>query len=61
MDPNAQSVLDDAVREAAEDLDVSPRAFRPILSCLIDRAARAWCSAFRRRNPKRRRSPRRRS
>jgi hypothetical protein len=38
---NAQTVVDDAVREAAEDLDVTPRALRPILSHLIDRAARA--------------------
>jgi transcriptional regulator with XRE-family HTH domain len=38
---NAQTVVDDAVREAAEDLDVTPRALRPILSRLIDRAARA--------------------
>jgi hypothetical protein len=38
---NAQTLLDDAVREAAEDLDVSPRVLRPVLSRLLDRAARA--------------------
>ena len=41
MDANAQTVVDDALREAAEDLDVAPRALRPVLSRLLDRIGRA--------------------
>ncbi len=41
MDANAQTVVDDAVREAAEDLELSPRVLRPVLSRFLDRVARA--------------------
>jgi transcriptional regulator with XRE-family HTH domain len=37
---NAQATIDDAVREAAEEIDVSPKLLRPALSRMLDRLAR---------------------
>jgi transcriptional regulator with XRE-family HTH domain len=37
----AQAIVDDAVREAAEELDLAPKALRPVLSRMLDRLARA--------------------
>ena len=34
-------MVDDAVREAAEDLEVAPQQLRPALSRMLDRIARA--------------------
>jgi transcriptional regulator with XRE-family HTH domain len=36
----AQAMVDDALREAAEEIDVAPRALRPALSRMLDRLAR---------------------
>jgi transcriptional regulator with XRE-family HTH domain len=40
MAANAQATIDDAVREAAEEMDVSPKVLRPALSRMLDRLAR---------------------
>lgn len=37
---DAQRIVDDAIREAAEALDVTPRTLRPIVSQLLDALAR---------------------
>ena len=36
----AQSMVDDALREAAEEVEVSPKVLRPALSRMLDRLAR---------------------
>jgi transcriptional regulator with XRE-family HTH domain len=41
LSPLAQAMVDDAVREAAEDLEVAPQKLRPALSRMLDRIARA--------------------
>ncbi len=41
LDASAQTVVDDALREAGEEIDVSPRVLRPALSRMLDRMARA--------------------
>jgi DNA-binding XRE family transcriptional regulator len=38
---SAQALVDDALREAAEEADVSPKLLRPALSRMLDRLARA--------------------
>jgi len=38
---SVQSLVDDALREAAEDADVSPKLLRPALSRMLDRLAKA--------------------
>jgi DNA-binding XRE family transcriptional regulator len=37
----AQATVDDALREAAEEIDVAPKVLRPALSRMLDRLARA--------------------
>ena len=39
MPPNAQKVVDDAVREAAEELSLDPRVLRPVVSRLYEAIA----------------------
>lgn len=41
LPPTAQTTVDDAVREAAEEIDVSPKALRPVLSRMLDRLAKS--------------------
>jgi transcriptional regulator with XRE-family HTH domain len=41
LDASAQTLVDDALREAGEEIDVSPRVLRPALSRMLDRMARA--------------------
>jgi hypothetical protein len=37
--PNLQMIVDDAIREAAEALDLPPRALRPVLGRVLERLA----------------------
>jgi transcriptional regulator with XRE-family HTH domain len=41
LSPLAQGLVDDAVREAAEELETTPQQLRPALSRMLDRIARA--------------------
>jgi transcriptional regulator with XRE-family HTH domain len=41
LEASVQTVVDDALREAGEEIDVSPRLLRPALSRMLDRIARA--------------------
>jgi transcriptional regulator with XRE-family HTH domain len=41
LEASVQTVVDDALREAGEEIDVSPRVLRPALSRMLDRIARA--------------------
>jgi transcriptional regulator with XRE-family HTH domain len=41
LDPSAQTIVDDALREAAEEIDASPKTLRPALSRMLDRIAKA--------------------
>ncbi|MGO8999947.1 MAG: helix-turn-helix domain-containing protein [Polyangiaceae bacterium] len=41
LSPTAQATVDDALREAAEEIDVTPRVLRPALSRMLDRLARS--------------------
>ncbi len=43
--PSAQKAIDDAIREAAEDLGVHARELRPVASRFLDALARAGVSA----------------
>jgi hypothetical protein len=38
--PTAQATVDDALREAAEEIEVTPKLLRPALSRMLDRLAR---------------------